>query len=253
MRFEMVPIILATRRRFSLRAMRSYPSHEALMLIWTQLPTLIFTLLVLVGSTPASAMFLSYASSAIDISGATGAASASLGEPDYQFINDFGLGFGGVNTDVFNVGESVEFSFPLPLRNIPGQHDLILSAFVGGLGATDNANVQVERSSDGINYSIVATFNTEEARVNLSGPHLFPYTPEIDFEGVQHFFIDLGVEDHVTHIQLTNLAGTAEGLRLDAIEGLHPEVNSAHAFEIRFDRYRAGLPGLEKYHFFVRI
>jgi len=223
------------------------------MLIRSQIATLAFALFVLLEPSASHAILLSYATSATDISGITGSSAVSLGAPDYQFNNDSGLGFGGTSTDVFDVGEVAEFSFPAPLRNIPDQHDLVLSAFVGGLGAIDNANVQVEASSDGVNYSVVATFNTEEARINPTGPHLFPYTPEIDFEGVKHFFIDFDTEDHVSHIRLTNLGGTAEGLRLDAIEGLHPEANSDYAFEIRFDRYREDLPGAEKYHFFVRI
>jgi len=220
------------------------------LLNWLSISTVACILCLLVAPTSVQAQFSSYADAATDVSGVTGTSVVSLGVPDYQFINDAGLGFGGTNTDVFDVGESVELRFPVPLRNIPTQHDLVLSAFVGGLGATDNATVQVEVSSDGINYSVVDTFDTEEARISLSGPQIFPFTPEVDFEGVKHFFVDFGVEDFVTDIRLTNLAGTAEGLRLDAVEGLHPEVNSDHAFEIRFDRYRADpING----RFFVRI
>ena len=208
-----------------------------------QLYSLACALCVWAWATTSQAQLSSYATSAVDVSGVTGAASESLGVPDYRFINDSGLGFGGTNTDVFDVGESVELGFPYPLRNIAGQHDVILSAFVGGLGATDNATVQVEASSDGINYTIVGTFDTEEARDRMQDRQ------ENDFEGVKHFFIEFGAEDNVVSIRLTNLAGTSEGLRLDAVEGLHPFVDSAHAFEVRFDRWRPDFHN----HFFVRI
>ena len=76
--------------------------------------------------------------------GSTGVSAVGLGVPDYMFVNDLGLGFGGTSSDVFNVGESVLLTFPIPLRIHASQHDLVLSAFVGGHGATDNAEVQVE-------------------------------------------------------------------------------------------------------------
>ena len=101
----------------------------------------------------------SYATGATDVSGSTGAASVALGVPDYHFINDVGLGFGGTSTDVFDVGEAVVLTFAAPLRNIPGQYDLVLSAFVGGLGATDNATVQVEVSSDDVTYVVRDSFD----------------------------------------------------------------------------------------------
>jgi hypothetical protein len=181
---------------------------------------------------PAHADLSSYATGAVDVVGSTGVSAVSLGAPDYQFVNDIGLGFGGTSSDVFGVGEAVALSFPVPLRDIPGHHDLVLSAFVGGLGATDNAQVQVEVSSNGTVYSLAAIFDTEEAR-NRSQDR-----QENDHEGVKHFWIDFAGADYVTHVRLTNLSGTAEGLRLDSIEGLHPVVNGSHAFEIRFARYR---------------
>jgi hypothetical protein len=180
----------------------------------------------------ASAQLSSYPTSAIDVIGVTGAATVALGVPDYSFINDVGLGFGGTSTDVFDVGEAVEFTYSTPLRNDPAQHDVVLSAFVGGLGATDDATVQVAVSSDGSNFAIVQTFDTEEARDRPQDLW------ENDFEGVKHFFVEFGAEDNVTHIRLTNLAGTSEGLRLDSIEGLHPVVDSDHAFEVRLERVR---------------
>ena len=190
-------------------------------------------LVLAVGAQTATAQLSSYPTSASDVVGVTGAPAVALGVPDYLFVNDSGLGFGGTSTDVFDVGESVLLVYPTPLRNHASQHDLVLSAFVGGLGATDNANVQVEASSDGSNFTIIQTFNTEEAR---SFP--FPDIWENDFEAVKHFFVEFGTEDNVTHIRLTNLAGTSEGLRLDSVEGLHPVVNSSHAFEIRLERVR---------------
>jgi hypothetical protein len=180
----------------------------------------------------ASAQFTSYPTSATDLIGSTGSTNVALGVPDYFFVNDSGLGFSGTSTDVFDVGESAEFAYPTPLLNHALQHDAVLSAFVGGLGAADNANVQVEVSSDGIHFTIVQTFETSEAR---SRPRdLF----ENNFEGVKLFFIEFGAIDNVTHIRLTNLAGTSEGLRLDALEGLHPTTHSSHAFEVRFERVR---------------
>ena len=181
----------------------------------------------------ATAQLSSYAATATDIVGSTGVSAVGLGVPDYMFVNDSGLGFGGTSTDVFDVGESVLLSFPTPLRNHASQHDVVLSAFVGGLGATDNAEVQIEASSDGTNFTIIQTFDTEEAR---SFP--FPASFENDFEAVKHFAVEFGAADNVTHIRLTNLSGTGEGLRLDSVEGLYPVVNSTHAFEVRIERVR---------------
>jgi hypothetical protein len=178
------------------------------------------------------AVYSSYATLATDVVGVTGASSVAIGVPDYQFVNDLGLGFGGTSIDVFEIGESAVLSFPSPLRNIASQHDLILYAFVGGLGATDNANVQVEASTDGVNFAVIATFDTSEARSRSQD--LF----ENDFEAVKHFFIEFGALDGVTDIRLTNLGGTSEGLRLDALEGLHPDVAGTHAFELRIERSR---------------
>ncbi len=174
----------------------------------------------------------SYAVDAVDVSGSTGAASVALGVPDYAFVNDAGLPFGGTSTDVFDVGESTTLAFPARLRNVAGQHDLIVLAFVGGLGQTDNATVQVEVSSDGVAFATVATFDTEEARDRSQDRF------ENDFDGVKQFWVEFGSASDVTHVRLTNLGGTAEGLRLDAVEGLHPDVASTHAFEMRFARYR---------------
>ena len=183
----------------------------------------------------------SYANFAQDIIGSTGAASAALGRPDYVFIND--ITHGGTNANVFDVGESAVFAFPAPLRNIVKQHDLLISAFVGGLGATDNAQVEVEVSSDGVEFENIAVFETQEGRT------VYPFIQEREFESVKHFEIEFGCEDFVTHVRLTNLGGTTEGLRLDAIEGLHPAVGTKHAFEIRFERYRDDLSE----RFLVRI
>ncbi len=174
----------------------------------------------------------SYAISAVDGSGSTGAASVALGVPDYRFINDAALAFGGTSTDVFEPGESTVLAFEQPLQDIAGQHDLVVSAFVGGLGATDTASVQVEVSGDGANFVPVASFDTAEAR-NRSQD-----SPENDHEGVKHFWIDFAGETDVTHVRLTNLAGSAEGFRLDSVEGLHPRIGSPHAFEVRIERYR---------------
>ncbi len=174
----------------------------------------------------------SYAIGAVDELGVTGVSAVGLGVPDYAFVNDAGLGFGGTSSEVFEPGEATVLAFPVPLRAIAGQHDLVISAFVGGLGATDNAMVQVEVSGDGTAFATVATFDTEEARDRSQD------RPENDHEGVKHFWIDFGAEDDVTHVRLTNLGGTAEGLRLDAVEGLHPATSSLHAFELRLERYR---------------
>jgi len=189
------------------------------------------SLVFLGGPEPAEAL-ASYAESAVDVAGSTGAAAVALGVPDYAFTNDVGLGFGGTSADVFEVGESVVLGFPAPLRDVAGQHDLILSAYVGGLGEIDNATVQVEVSSDGTVFELAGVFDTEEARDRPQDRQ------ENDFDGVKHFFVDFAGADDVTHVRLTNLAGTSEGLRLDAVEGLHPFVDSTHAFEIRFERYR---------------
>jgi hypothetical protein len=188
----------------------------------------------------------SYPTSAQDDPGSsTGAASVALGVPDYRFVNDAGLAYGGTNTDVFGPGESTVLAFPVPIRNVAGQADLLVSVFVGGSGATDSAQVRVDVSSDGSSFQTVATFDTPQARTSGFG---FP-TQELAFEGVKHFPIELGTADLVTHVRLTNLSGTSEGLRLDAVEGLHPAVASGHAFEVRFERYR--LDSTER--FFVRL
>ena len=155
----------------------------------------------------------------------------ALGVPDYGFVNDAGLGFAG-NTDVFDVGESAVFTFTTPLRAIAGQHDLVISAYVGGLGETDNAQVQVEVSSDGTAYSLADTFDTQEARDRPRDRQ------ENDHAGVKHFWIDFNGADDITHVSLTNVAGTAEGFRLGSVEGLQPVIDADHAIEIRFKRYR---------------
>ena len=68
---------------------------------------------------PAAAL-ASYAFSAQDAPGSsTGVAAVGLGIPDYQFVNDAGLGFGGTSTDVFSPGESTVLAFPRPLRPQP--------------------------------------------------------------------------------------------------------------------------------------
>ena len=132
----------------------------------------------------------SYAKAATDEIGSTGSAAVVLGVPDYRFVNDVGLGFAG-NPDVFDVGEVATFTFPAPLRAIAGQHDLVISAWVGGLGATDNAEVQVEVSHDGTNFSVVQILHTEEARDRSQD------IQENDHEGVQHFWIEFGGADNV--------------------------------------------------------
>jgi hypothetical protein len=187
---------------------------------------------VLAWASLSSAAVSSYPVAVSEIVGVSGASLVAMGVPDYQFVNDVGLGFGGTNADVFDFGESVDFLFPVPLRNIRSQHDLILYAFVGGLGSVDNATVRVQASTDGINFSTIATFNTSEARSRPQDSF------ENDFEAVKHFFIEFGTLDGVTHIRLTNIGGTSEGLRLDALEGLHPNVGSSHAFELRLERSR---------------
>jgi len=197
-------------------------------------PTLIgLALLALLLAGGRAGALSSYAISAQDEAGSsTGAAAVALGVPDYAFVNDSGLGFGGTSNDVFGVGESTVLTFPEALRNVAGQEDLRISVFVGGLGASDSALVQVELSDDGASYANVGTFDTATGRT------IYPFPQERDFDSVKHFDVDFGAEDFVSHVRLTNLAGTAEGIRLDAVEGLHPDVGSSHAFEIRFERYR---------------
>ena len=118
---------------------------------------------------------------------------------------------------MFAPGESTVLRFPVPLRNIPGQIDLLVSAFVGGDGASDTALIDVATSSDGIAFTSAGNFETATGR----DPSVFP-PQETAFESVKHFPIEFGATDLVTHVRLTNLAGSAEGLRLDAVEGLHP-------------------------------
>ena len=206
----------------------------------------LLTLLLVLASPDSGAAASSYASGAADEPGSsTGSASVALGVPDYAFVNDAGLGFGGSNTDVFGPGEATVLTFPSLLYNVAGQADLLISAFVGGTGATDSALVQVEVSSDGVTYQGVGSFDTADGR----NPMVYGFPQETGFESVKHFPIDFGTEDLVTHVRLTNLAGTAEGLRLDAVEGLHPHVDSRFAFEMRFERYRAD----ESERFLVRL
>lgn len=193
---------------------------------------------LLLGATPAAALS-SYAVEAEDEPGSsTGAAAVALGVPDYGCVGDAGLGFGGTNSDVFAPGESTVLRFPAPLRNVPGQADLLVSAFVGGAGASDAALVGVEVSSDGVAFTSAGSFDTATGR----DPAAFP-PQETDFASVKHFAIEFGAADLVTHVRLTNLAGTAEGLRLDAVEGLHPATGASHAFELRVDRYRLDSTG----------
>lgn len=198
----------------------------------------------LLGASQAQAVS-SYAIAAEDAPGsATGAAAVALGVPDYQFVNDLGAGFGGTNADVFGPGESTVLSFAAPIRNVPGRPDLRVSAFVGGSGASDDAQVQVEVSSDGVGFTSLGSIATSDGRSSS----VFP-AQETGFASVKHFALELGAADRVTHVRLTNVASTAEGLRLDAIEGLWPETRADHAFEIRFERYR----GDEVGRFLVRI
>jgi hypothetical protein len=186
----------------------------------------------LLGAEPAGAL-ASYAVSAQDEAGSsTGAAAVALGVPDYAFVGDLGLGFGGTNTDVFSPGEATVLEFGAPLWNVPGQDDLAISAYVGGAGDTDSAVVLVEVSEDGGPWQSLGSFDTAEGRTT------YPFPQERAHAGVKHFGFDFGSADRVTHVRLTHLAGTAEGLRLDAVEGFHPETGSAHAFEMRFERYR---------------
>jgi len=198
-------------------------------------------ILLLAVQAAAQGSLTSYSIGATDDVGSTGASANALGVADYLFINDDGLGFGGTNTDVFDVGEATTMTFPFPLHDVPGQHDLIISAYVGGLGEIDDATVQVEVSSDGALFSIADTFDTSEARNRDRDRQ------ENDHPGVKHFWIDFAGTDAVTHVRLTNLAGTAEGLRLDSVEGVHPDTDSTHAFEVRFERYR--VDGAERFLF----
>ncbi|HEU4429618.1 MAG TPA: PKD domain-containing protein, partial [Myxococcota bacterium] len=186
----------------------------------------------------------SYPVAAVDAVGSsTGAGAVALGVPDYRFVNDSGLPFGGTSSDVFDVGESTTLSFAQPLRNIAGANDLLVSAYVGGLGETDSAQVLVEVSSDGASFASIGTLDTATGRTS------YPLTQERDFASVKHFALDFGANDLVTHVRLTNVGGTAEGLRLDALEGLHPVSNSSHAFELRIERYREDTAQ----RFFVRL
>ena len=186
----------------------------------------------------------SYATAAADAPGSsTGAAAVALGVPDYRFVNDAGLGFGGTSSAVFGVGESTTLSFAQPLRNIAAANDLLVSAYVGGLGETDSAQVLVEVSSDGASFASIGTFDTATGRTT------YPFPQERNFASVKHFALEFGANDLVTHVRLTNIGGSAEGLRLDAVEGLHPVVDSSHAFEIRFERYRED----SAQRFFVRL
>ncbi len=179
-----------------------------------------------------------------DPGSSTGAGIVAIGVPDYHFVNDAGLGFGGTDADVFGPGESTVLTFPAPIRNIADQSDLLISAFVGGTPATDSAQVQVEVSSDGTNFATVATLDTADGRDFLTYP-----LPETAFSSVKHFAIELGTADLVTHVRLTNLASTAEGLRLDAVEALQPSTPSRYGFEIRFEKYRSDQDG----RFMLRI
>lgn len=211
---------MAGRRRGGGAGIHSIRAHgvACVLLLWTA---------------PAAAL-TSYAVEARDAAGSsTGAAAVALGVPDHRFVNDAGLGYGGTNGDVFAPGESTVLRFPAPLRNIPGQIDLLVSAFVGGDGASDSALVDVAVSSDGITFSSVGTFQTATGR----DPLVFP-PQETPFASVKHFPIEFGAADRVTHVRLTNTAGTSEGLRLDAVEGLHPLTGASHAFELRVERFR---------------
>lgn len=195
-------------------------------------------LLLSAASAPATALS-SYAVGAQDAVGSsTGAAAVALGVPDYAFVNDAGLGYGATNADVFAPGESTVLRFPVALRNIPGQADLLVSAFVGGVGASDTALVEVAVSSDGITFTGVGSFDTATGR----DPFVFP-PQETPFASVKHFPLEFGAADLVTYVRVTNLAGSADGLRLDAVEGLHPATGASHGFELRVDRYRLAETG----------
>lgn len=119
---------------------------------------------LLLGAEPAAAL-TSYAVEALDAPGSsTGAAAVALGVPDCHFVNDAGLSYGGTNADVFAPGEATVLRFPVPLRNAAGQVDLLVSAFVGGTGATDNAQVNVEVSSNGTSFTSAGSFQTQTGR-----------------------------------------------------------------------------------------
>ncbi|MAF64325.1 MAG: hypothetical protein CMJ84_01525 [Planctomycetes bacterium] len=185
----------------------------------------------------------SYAMAAVDEPGSTtGAVTAALGVPDYVFTNDEGLGF-GAGTEAFDVGEATVLVLSRPARDIAGSDDLVISAFVGGQGASDNAVVRVEVSDDGVQFHSLGTFDTADGCTNYPHPH------EEDFAGVKHFTMDLAGHDMTTRVRLTNTAGSAQGLRLDGIEALHPHVDATHAFELRLERYR----GKNVLRFLVRI
>lgn len=193
---------------------------------------------LLAAALPATAL-TSYPVEAVDDPGSsTGAGAVALGVPDYHFVNDAGLAYGGTNADVFAPGESTVLRFPVPLRNIAGQVDLLVSALVGGEGASDDAQVNVEVSSDGTTFASAGSFRTQSGR----DPVLFGPS-EAPFESVKHFGVEFGASDHVTHVRITNAAGTAEGLRLDAVEGLYPTSDATHAFELRVDRVRLASTG----------
>lgn len=188
---------------------------------------------LLLHATPAAAL-TSYAVEATDAQGAsTGAAAVALGVPDYHFVNDAGLAYGGTSVDVFDPSESTVLRFAAPLHNIPGQADLLISAFVGGAGATDDALVDVAVSSDGVVFTSAGSVQTSTGR----DPFVFP-PQEVGFESVKHFPIEFGAADLVTHVRITNVASTSEGFRLDAVEGLYPASGASHAFELRIDRFR---------------
>ncbi|MDP6761989.1 MAG: hypothetical protein QF860_03875 [Planctomycetota bacterium] len=185
----------------------------------------------------------SYAMAAVDDPGSvTGATESALGVPDYDFTNDQGLGF-GAGAEAFDVGEATVLILSRPARDVAGQDDLVISAFVGGLGATDSALVEVSVSTDGVLFHTVGSFDTASGRTNYPHPH------EEDFAGVKHFTVDLGGHDMTTHVRLANTAGSPEGLRLDSLEALHPHVPSSRAFELRLERYR----GKNVLRFLVRI
>lgn len=193
---------------------------------------------LVLGAAPVAALS-SYPVEALDAPGSsTGAAAVALGVPDYHFVNDAALAYGGTNADVFAPGEATVLRFPFPLRNVPGQIDLLVSALVGGAGATDAAVVDVEVSSDGTIFTSAGSIDTRTGR----DPFVFP-PQEAPFESVKHFPIEFGAADLVTHVRLTNTLGTAEGFRLDAVEGLYPAIGATHAFELRVDRYRQATTG----------
>jgi len=193
---------------------------------------LLFALLASVG--PARAALSSYAAAAQDDPGSsTGAAAVALGVPDYRFVDDAGLGFGGANADVFAPGESTVLRFPVPIRNVPDQPDLVIWAFVGGAGASDDAEVEVEVSVDGATFLPAGSFHTADGR----DPAAYA-PPEAGFAAVKQFPIEIGGPDTISYVRLRNVAGTAEGLQLDAVEGLQPVTPALHAFEIRLEQYR---------------